>query len=79
MATTLAAAPSDRTYLGPMIIIGVLFFIFGFFHLAQRAADHVRQAGFQPGRRQRLPGADAFYFSYFFLRCRRPRCSSAPA
>ena len=30
MATTLAAAPSDRTHLGPMLIIGLLFFIFGF-------------------------------------------------
>jgi glucose/galactose transporter len=30
MATTLTAAPSDRTHLGPMLIIGLLFFIFGF-------------------------------------------------
>jgi glucose/galactose transporter len=30
MATTLAAAPSERTHLGPMLIIGLLFFIFGF-------------------------------------------------
>jgi glucose/galactose transporter len=30
MATTLAAAPSERTNLGPMLIIGLLFFIFGF-------------------------------------------------
>jgi MFS transporter, FHS family, L-fucose permease len=30
MATTLAAAPSERTNLGPMLIIGTLFFIFGF-------------------------------------------------
>ncbi len=30
MATTLAAAPSKRTHVGPMLIIGMLFFIFGF-------------------------------------------------
>ena len=30
MATTLAAAPSHRTHVGPMLIIGMLFFIFGF-------------------------------------------------
>ncbi|HZX71360.1 MAG TPA: sugar MFS transporter [Rhodanobacter sp.] len=30
MSTTLAATPSQRSYLGPMLIIGVLFFIFGF-------------------------------------------------
>ncbi|RAN83008.1 glucose/galactose MFS transporter [Bacillus sp. SRB_336] len=30
MASTLAAAPSERTNLGPMLIIGLLFFIFGF-------------------------------------------------
>ncbi|MEO8780265.1 MAG: sugar MFS transporter [Rhodanobacter sp.] len=30
MSSTLAATPSQRSYLGPMLIIGVLFFIFGF-------------------------------------------------
>ena len=30
MSTTLAATPSQRSHLGPMLIIGVLFFIFGF-------------------------------------------------
>jgi FHS family L-fucose permease-like MFS transporter len=31
MNTTTAATPSEKPYLGPMLIIGVLFFIFGFF------------------------------------------------
>lgn len=30
MATSLTASPSDRTQFGPMLIIGLLFFIFGF-------------------------------------------------
>ncbi len=30
MATTLAATPSHRAHVGPMLIIGLLFFIFGF-------------------------------------------------
>jgi FHS family L-fucose permease-like MFS transporter len=70
MATTLAAAPSDRTsqtHLGPMVIIGVLFFIFGFVTWLNGPLITFVKLAFQVEDTYAFLVPSAFYLSYFFL------------
>ncbi|TAM24190.1 MAG: sugar MFS transporter [Rhodanobacter sp.] len=67
MSSTLAATPPQRSYLGPMLIIGVLFFVFGFvtwlngpLMIFAKLAFHLDDVG-----AFLIPAA--FYLSYFFL------------
>jgi len=70
MATTLAAAPSDRTSrsnLGPMMIIGVLFFIFGFVTWLNGPLITFVKLAFTLDDVNAFLVPMAFYLSYFFL------------
>lgn len=67
MATTLAAAPSDRSNLGPMIVIGVLFFIFGFFTWVNGTLISFVEVAFQVSVASAFLVTFAFYISYFVL------------
>ena len=67
MATTLAAAPSDRTYLGPILIVGILFFVFGFFTWLNGPLITFVKLAFQVGDVSAFLVPFAFYLSYFFL------------
>ena len=65
MATTLTAAPSDRTSLGPMLIIGVLFFIFGFVTWLNGPLITFVKLAFQVQDAYAFLVPFAFYISYF--------------
>ena len=65
MASTLAAAPSDRSNIGPMIIIGVLFFIFGFVTWLNGPLITFVKLAFQLPDSYAFLVPFAFYISYF--------------
>ena len=65
MASTQAAAPSERAYIGPMIIIGVLFFIFGFFTWLNGPLITFVKLAFQLPDTYAFLVPFAFYISYF--------------
>ncbi|GGY30318.1 glucose/galactose MFS transporter [Rhodanobacter panaciterrae] len=67
MATTLAAAPSERTNLGPMLIIGLLFFIFGFVTWLNGPLITFVKLAFTLDDVNAFLVPMAFYLSYFFL------------
>ncbi|HEY8683903.1 MAG TPA: sugar MFS transporter [Rhodanobacter sp.] len=67
MATTLAATPSDRANFGPMAIIGVLFFIFGFVTWLNGPLITFVKLAFQLDDVYAFLVPSAFYLSYFFL------------
>ncbi len=67
MATTLAAPPSERTSFGPMIIIGVLFFIFGFVTWLNGPLITFVKLAFNLDDVNAFLVPMAFYLSYFFL------------
>jgi len=65
MATTLAAAPTDRSNIGPMMIIGVLFFIFGFVTWLNGPLITFVKLAFQVQDAYAFLVPFAFYISYF--------------
>lgn len=65
MASTQAAAPSERSYIGPMIVIGVLFFIFGFFTWLNGPLITFVKLAFQLTDTYAFLVPFAFYVSYF--------------
>ncbi len=65
MASTLAAAPSERSYIGPMIVIGVLFFIFGFVTWLNGPLITFVKLAFQLPDAYAFLVPFAFYISYF--------------
>ncbi|GAB3790317.1 sugar MFS transporter [Dyella agri] len=65
MASTVAAAPSGRSYIGPMIIIGVLFFIMGFFTWLNGPLITFVKLAFQVPDAYAFLVPFAFYISYF--------------
>ncbi|HKR75268.1 MAG TPA: sugar MFS transporter [Rhodanobacter sp.] len=65
MASTLAAAPSERSNIGPMIIIGVLFFIMGFFTWLNGPLITFVKLAFQVPDAYAFLVPFAFYISYF--------------
>jgi FHS family L-fucose permease-like MFS transporter len=67
MSTTLAATPSQRSYLGPMLIIGVLFFIFGFVTWLNGPLITFVKLAFQVSDVSAFLVPFAFYLSYFCL------------
>jgi FHS family L-fucose permease-like MFS transporter len=69
MASTLATSAdrSDRTQLGPMLIIGVLFFIFGFVTWLNGPLITFVKLAFQVSDVAAFLVPSAFYLSYFFL------------
>lgn len=67
MATTLAAAPSERTNHGPMLIIGLLFFIFGFVTWLNGPLITFVKLAFNLDDVNAFLVPMAFYLSYFFL------------
>ncbi|MFC5436085.1 sugar MFS transporter [Rhodanobacter umsongensis] len=67
MATTLAAAPSERTNLGPMLIIGLLFFIFGFVTWLNGPLTIFVKLAFNLDDVSAFLIPVAFYVSYFVL------------
>jgi glucose/galactose transporter len=67
MATTLAAAPSERSNIGPMLIIGVLFFIFGFVTWLNGPLITFVKLAFTLDDVNAFLVPMAFYLSYFFL------------
>ena len=67
MASTQAAAPSGRSYIGPMIIIGVLFFIMGFFTWLNGPLISFVKVAFTLDDINAFLVPFAFYLSYFVL------------
>ena len=67
MATTLTAAPSQRGYFGPMLIIGVLFFIFGFVTWLNGPLTIFVKLAFNLDDVSAFLIPVAFYLSYFCL------------
>jgi len=67
MASTLAATPSDRSRLGPMAVIGVLFFIFGFFTWLNGPLTIFVKLAFNLDDISAFLIPVAFYLSYFVL------------
>jgi MFS transporter, FHS family, L-fucose permease len=67
MATTMTAAPSERTHLGPMLIIGLLFFIFGFVTWLNGPLITFVKLAFNLDDVNAFLVPMAFYLSYFFL------------
>ncbi|MFI4958054.1 MAG: sugar MFS transporter [Lysobacterales bacterium] len=67
MATTLTAAPSERTNLGPMLIIGLLFFIMGFFTWLNGPLISFVKVAFTLDDINAFLVPFAFYVSYFVL------------
>jgi glucose/galactose transporter len=65
MSTTLAATPSQRSYIGPMLIIGVLFFIFGFVTWLNGPLITFVKLAFQVPDAYAFLVPFAFYISYF--------------
>ena len=64
MATTLGAAQSDRSNIGPIVIIGVLFFIFGFVTWLNGPLITFVKLAFQVGDVYAFLVPFAFYISY---------------
>jgi len=67
MAITLAAAPSERSNIGPMLIIGLLFFIFGFVTWLNGPLITFVKLAFNLDDVNAFLVPMAFYLSYFFL------------
>ena len=67
MATTLASPSSGRTNLGPMIIIGVLYFVFGFVTWLNGPLITFVKLAFTLNDVNAFLVPLVFYFSYFFL------------
>ncbi|HWU69818.1 MAG TPA: sugar MFS transporter [Pseudoxanthomonas sp.] len=67
MASTLAAAPSERSNIGPMVIIGVLFFIMGFFTWLNGPLISFVKVAFTLDDINAFLVPFAFYVSYFVL------------
>ena len=67
MASTQAAAPSGRSHIGPMAIIGVLFFIMGFFTWINGTLISFVEVAFQVSVAAAFLVTFAFYISYFVL------------
>ena len=67
MATTQAAAEPDRGNIGPMIIIGMLFFIFGFVTWLNGPLITFVKLAFQVSDVSAFLVPAVFYLSYFFL------------
>lgn len=67
MASTLASAPSERSYIGPMIMIGVLFFIMGFFTWLNGPLTIFVKLAFSLDDVSAFLIPVAFYLSYFVL------------
>lgn len=67
MTSTQAAAPSGRSYIGPMIIIGVLFFIMGFFTWLNGPLISFVKVAFTLDDINAFLVPFAFYLSYFVL------------
>jgi glucose/galactose transporter len=67
MSTTLAATPSQRSQLGPMLIIGVLFFIFGFVTWLNGPLTIFVKLAFNLDDVSAFLIPVAFYLSYFCL------------
>ncbi|MFA6232350.1 MAG: sugar MFS transporter [Rhodanobacter sp.] len=67
MATTLAATPSERSYIGPMLIIGTLFFIFGFVTWLNGPLTIFVKLAFNLDDVSAFLIPVAFYVSYFVL------------
>jgi glucose/galactose transporter len=67
MATTMTAPPSERTNFGPMIIIGVLFFIMGFFTWLNGPLISFVKVAFTLDDINAFLVPFAFYVSYFVL------------
>ncbi|MDQ6648136.1 MAG: glucose/galactose MFS transporter, partial [Pseudomonadota bacterium] len=67
MATMQAAAAPDRSNRGPMIIIGALFFIFGFVTWLNGPLITFVKLAFQVSDVSAFLVPSAFYLSYFFL------------
>ena len=67
MSTTLAAAPSRQQQLGPMLIIGLLFFIFGFVTWLNGPLITFVKLAFQVEDAYAFLVPFAFYVSYFVL------------
>ena len=67
MASTQAAAPSERSYIGPMIMIGVLFFIMGFFTWRNGPLTIFVKLAFSLDDVSAFLIPVAFYLSYFVL------------
>ncbi|OOG61946.1 glucose/galactose MFS transporter [Rhodanobacter sp. B04] len=65
MAITQVATPSDRTNMGPMMIIGVLFFIFGFVTWLNGPLITFVKLAFQVQDAYAFLVPFAFYISYF--------------
>ena len=65
MASTLASAPSERSNIGPMIIMGALFFIFGFFTWLNGPLITFVKLAFQLPDTYAFLVPFAFYISYF--------------
>lgn len=67
MSTTLAAAPSRQHQLGPMLIIGLLFFIFGFVTWLNGPLIQFVELAFTLDTVNAFLVLTVFYLSYFFL------------
>lgn len=67
MATTLAATPSERSYIVPMLIIGTLFFIFGFVTWLNGPLTIFVKLAFNLDDVSAFLIPVAFYVSYFVL------------
>ncbi len=67
MSITRTATPSQRSYLGPMLIIGVLFFIFGFVTWLNGPLITFVKLAFQVSDVSAFLVPFAFYLSYFCL------------
>jgi len=67
MATTMTAAPSERSNLGPMLIIGLLFFIMGFFTWLNGPLISFVKVAFTLDDINAFLVPFAFYVSYFVL------------
>lgn len=67
MASTQAAAPSGPSYIGPMIIVGVLYFIMGFFTWINGTLISFVQVAFQVSLAYAFLVTFAFYISYSVL------------
>lgn len=67
MARTQAAAPAGTSYIGPMIIVGVLYFIMGFFTWINGTLISFVQVAFQVSLAYAFLVTFAFYISYSVL------------
>ena len=67
MSTMTAAVPQTKTVLNPIIIIGALFFVFGFVTWLNGTLIPFLQLACQLSTSEALLVTFAFYMAYFFL------------